>query len=320
MNIFFAAMESPNKKEFKNIDSYFDQEYFDRTGKKINILLSYYYLNSDIEGEILKHKKYANNIIIDSGAFSLFGKSDEINDLTAKFRATLEYSKDFLEENVFFVCSMDFREDVEGFTENYTEYLNLREIYPDIVPVIHSLYPNPNDEIAAYSYHKPPVIGIGKIKGKRSKDNRPALINSINRIKQTSMCHLLAITDFNTIKDLPKFDSCDSRSWLQDSYYGKIFFNYVDAAGSYVERLLYFDENYNGDLDGETKGKEIPFSQFEKNYKKECELFLSEIETNLKINRDNLFSPKKEYYRKMCNIYYYLKMEEYINKVVYENK
>lgn len=318
MNIFFAAMEASQKKRSKNIDTFFDQKYFDRTGFKINVLLSYYYLGDDIEGEILKHKQYANKIILDSGAYSLFGKYDEVNDLKAKFRATLEYSREFLEENIFFVCSMDFREDVEGFSDNYNEYMNLREIYPNIVPVIHNIYTEPNDEVAAYSFFKPPVISIGKISGKKSTQNRSALIDSINKIKQNSNCHLLAITDYNTIKSLPEFDSCDSRSWLQYSYYGNILYNFVDSSNMYNEKLLYFDENYSDDITISDKVKKIPFSVFENKYKVECEQFLDEIKENLNISRDNLFSPEKEYYRKLCNIYYFLKMEKYINESIFK--
>ena len=307
MNIFFAAMETPNKKLSKNVDLFFDQEYFERTGERINVLLSYYYLGDDVEGEILKHKKYSNKIIIDSGAYSIFGKYNEVNDLRAKFRVTLEYSREFLEENVFFVCSMDFREDIEGFQDNYNEYMDLKDVYPNIVPVIHNIYSEPNDEISAYSYFNPPVISIGKINRKKSMYNRDALINSINKIKQTSNCHLLAITDYNTIKSLPEFDSYDSRSWLQYSYYGYIFINYVDDSNKYIERLLYFNEKFSN-IDFDKNVKEIPFS-----------VFLAEIKDKLMISRDNLFSAEREYYRKICNIYYFIKMEKYINEHIFKN-
>jgi len=312
MELFFACVDKTD----------IAKEYFERTEEhiKINILFSYYYIKDNVEEIADLQKPYANKIMLDSGAFTLFTQNkdedDEIDDkfrhkikvLNAKYMNFLKEHKQYTQQTFCNVFSLDYMKNPSGFEENQDAYMDLREIYPDIVPVAHEFKTDDdNDEIKAYLYFNPKTISIGQIQNRKSKDNRPKLEASVDKIKKHCGCHLLGISDYEILKDVPNIDTCDSQSWLKYATTGKIMFNKVDENGNFVNYIVYFPKYEK------FEEKAVYYNDWINENKTDSEIFRKEMKEELQLTRDDFFGKNKELSLKLANIYYQLKMIDYLN-------
>ena len=322
MKIYFAAMES-NSEDINYPKLYYE---CNRNKKKINILMSYYYIKSDPEKYFNKFIDYVDNFMLDSGAFTLFS-SDKKSEIPHHY----ELFKNYIDENSPFLSSKDIKTftldsdpTIYGYENNYRIYCELRKIYPKIIPVIHQFADDSNDdEIDGYSSKNPDIIAIGQILDKKGEKkirglsaNRQKLISSVNKIKQNHMCHLLGITTANILFDVPNIDSCDSRSWLLNSTTGKVFFNTVDKNGKFKDYIIHFPE-FDKSTNKSTNSavKTINFDLWEKDSDKRDDIKKFEMDINkLGLEIKDFRGYNNAIARVVTNIYYYEKMIEFINK------
>jgi hypothetical protein len=312
MDIFFACVDNTD----------IAKDYFERTREhiKINILFSYYYVKDNVEDIVNLQVPYTNKIMLDSGAFTLFSQNknedDEIDDnlrheiktLNAKYMTFLKEHKKYIQQTFCNVFSLDYMKNQSGFEENQNTYMDLREIYPDIVPVVHEFKTDDdNDEINAYFHFKPKTISIGQIENRTSKDNRDKLKASVDKIKKHCSCHLLGISDYEILKDISNIDTCDSQSWLKYATTGQIMFNKVDENGDFVNYIVYFPKYEK------FKKKGIYYNDWVNENKTDSDIFRKEMEKELKLTRDDFFGNNMEQSLKLANIYYQLKMIDYLN-------
>lgn len=308
MEIFFAG--GPTNKIFI--------KFYEKTGRKVSILKNYYELNdSNFENTILSYKPYVDKIMLDSGAFSannsLSAKEAEI--IKKRYPFFLKQHTKFLCENIYRVFTYDFRFDAEGHHDNYFLYLNLRDNYKDICPVIHRYTENGlNTEIHEYSQYNPPAIAIGQIISENTGNNRTSPSNisqlqeTINSIKQTnSDCHLLGITKPNALLNLQNYDTCDSTSW---SYYARtgevyIFWPPDNKCNKYLSRDFKIPQML--------KHKDNKNSLYNKNNTAIRTRFFDEMKKELQLNEIDFNNSSSTESLQLANLYYSLKLMDYIN-------
>lgn len=300
MELFFASVG----------DTDIAKKYFDCTGVKINVLFSYYYIKDNVKEKIALQKDYVNKIMLDSGAFTLFGKPNEIETLNNKYRIFLEKNKQYVDETFCNTFSLDYMKSHEDFDDNHHAYLELRQLYPNIIPVVHQFISDEDDdEIETYLLDKPNVISIGQIESRTSEDNYPKIIASVDRIKQKCRCHLLGVTAYDVLKEVPNLDTCDSQSWLEYATKGQILFNKINSDRLFENYIVYFPRNEEFNK----KGVYYKDWQYDTGDKYgDYDLFLNEIKDKLGFTLSDLTGDNVEN-RKICNIYYQLKMIKYIN-------
>lgn len=296
MDIYFAAVN----------DIQILHDFYKHTGKKINVMLSFHELNGKVLETINNYAPYVKKFMLDSGAFSVYSKPALLKSLKQKFPLYLKNHKDDLEQYCEAVFNLDYMsgEDEKSRTANLSMYIDIRKNYEKITPVIHSIEKD-NKELDEYEYDKPVTIGIGQNKKRKSKDYRPLLQSTVNRIKTNSKCHLLGITDYEILDDVPNIDSCDSKSWLDYAVSGKVLFNRFDG-NKLRQRTIYFP-NF---VDKATKGKEVAFDEMEQT---DRESFLGVMNRVFKLTKDDFLNTNQLHSRMLANIYYELQKIAYIN-------
>ncbi|MBO6110477.1 MAG: hypothetical protein J6P12_06435, partial [Methanobrevibacter sp.] len=120
-------------------------------------------------------------------------------------------------------------------------------------------------------------------------------------------CHLLGISDYEILKDVPNIDTCDSQSWLQYAITGQIMFNKIDENGNFVNYIVYFPKYEK------FEEKAVYYNDWINENKTDSEIFRKEMKEELQLTRDDFFGKNKELSLKLANIYYQLKMIDYLN-------
>ena len=229
MDFFFAGMEDPLVA----------QEYFARTGEKLNVLFSFYTIGSRIDRIVDLFSPVVKKMMLDSGAFSLFTKNEaEITRFKQIYTNFLKYNSDFLNEKFDCVFTLDYRSNFDGFEDNFDMFKQLHCVYRNVVPVIHSLGAG-NPEILAYEKFLPHTIAIGQNKFRNRKSHLGQLIGAIDSIQRKSKCHLLGVSDYKMLSKLQTIDSCDSTSWLKCANCGVVL-RYKIVGNMLESQSIYF--------------------------------------------------------------------------------
>ena len=100
-------------------------EYYQRTNKKINLMLSFEGLHGKVIEYVKSSARYAGKIMLDSGAYSVFSKPSLLGNLLINFPLYLENHPEFLKENISHVFSLDYNSDTEKFSLNFDIYKKL---------------------------------------------------------------------------------------------------------------------------------------------------------------------------------------------------
>ena len=319
MKIYFAAIESSSEK------INYPKLYFEYTQKKkkLNVLMSYYYIKREPEKYFEKYSDFVNDFMLDSGAYTFFdsGKNDEIKQHYNDFKNFIKSHTQLLSSKVSHTFTLDYNPTIYGFDENYKIYLELRELYQNIVPVIHQFSDDSgDDEIDGYSSKNPNIIAIGQIldvkginKVRGLTINRQKLISTVNKIKNNFKCHLLGITNYNILMDVMNIDTCDSRSWLLNSTTGKIFFNTKDKNGNLKDYTIHFPEYDKSNSSRDTKLINYDLWDKDLDRRDDIEIFHNEMKS-IGLDIKDFRGYNHELARTLANFYYYEKMIEYINK------
>ena len=297
MDFFFAGMEDPLVA----------QEYFARTGEKLNVLFSFYTIGSRIDRIVDLFSPVVKKMMLDSGAFSLFTKNEaEITRFKQIYTNFLKYNSDFLNEKFDCVFTLDYRSNFDGFEDNFDMFKQLHCVYRNVVPVIHSLGAG-NPEILAYEKFLPHTIAIGQNKFRNRKSHLGQLIGAINSIQRKSKCHLLGVSDYKMLSKLKTIDSCDSTSWLKCANCGVVL-RYKIVGNMLESQSIYFPNK-----EGVSRKGTVTLEEMLGDEKNE---FLREMKENLNLTRNDFFNNNSCLSRCLANIYYTLKM---VNHLFVEN-
>ena len=293
MDFFFAGMEDPLVA----------QEYFARTGEKLNVLFSFYTIGSRIDRIVDLFSPVVKKMMLDSGAFSLFTKNEaEITRFKQIYTNFLKYNSDFLNEKFDCVFTLDYRSNFDGFEDNFDMFKQLHCVYRNVVPVIHSLGAG-NPEILAYEKFLPHTIAIGQNKFRNRKSHLGHLIGAINSIQRKSKCHLLGVSDYKMLSNLKTIDSCDSTSWLKCANCG-IVLRYKIVGNRLESQPIYFPNK-----EGVSRKGTVTLEEMLGDEKNE---FLREMKENLNLTRNDFFNNNAGMSRCLANIYYTLKMVNHL--------
>ena len=303
MDIYFAGIP--------NVD--FLKYYYENSKHhKINVMLSYYSLNGKVIETIKEYAPYVHKFMLDSGAYSAFSADSKIvgkliklyPDYLERHKSELEdYCKDGSLEAVF---TLDYKrgEDDKSRLDNLEMYQDIIKVYENITPVIHRIS-NENIELDNYEKYKPKMIAIGQNIDRLKENKRHLLINTVNRIKKNAKCHLLGITNYEILDAVYNIDSCDSTSWNDYAYTGKVLFNYLDK-NEFKEITLYCAEYENI----KPKGNEVAFDDLEQKLR---EKFLGDMNKNYSLVKDDFLNKNDYRARQIANIHYELQKIAYIN-------
>lgn len=313
MELFYAG--GPSKKIFI--------KFYELTSKKVNILKNFYELrDSDFKKEIQSYQPYVDKIMLDSGAFSVNNSPDpeQAEIIKARFPIFLEQNADFLKENIYRVFTYDYRFDQKDYLDNFIIYTDLQEAYNEICPVIHRYTQlGENIEVDVYSPYNPPTIAIGQIlsndkkgnKGKNdnraNKKNRPKLQETINSIKYSnSDCHLLGISAFESLDNLIGYDTCDSKSWMDNAKTGVVYI-FWEPDNTNSEPI-----SINAKFPQMLKDAESTraFYNLEDSYQTR---FFDEMKDILKLDDKDFNNSSSTESLMLANLYYFTKMVEYLN-------
>lgn len=307
MELFFAG--GPNNNIFI--------KFYEKTHKKVNILKNYYELmDRDFKKEILSYKPYVDKIMLDSGAFSannsLNPKEAEI--IKCRYPYFLKQNKDFLEGNIYRVFTYDIHFDKKDYQENFILYLDLKDAFENICPVIHRYteYVD-NIEVDTYSPFSPPTIAIGQIISNNKRDNRTnqnnisklqATINSIKNVN--SDCHLLGISEFKALNTLKHYDTSDSKSWMDFATSGTVqIFWPPDATNAVPVTKMIKIPQYLKDENNSASIYKIPDYERTK--------FFDEMKEELQLEERDFNNSSSTESLMLANLYYFTKMVDYLN-------
>lgn len=309
MELFFAGVPAINILA----------RFYDLTGIKVNILKNYYELqDKDFKKEILSYKPYVNKIMLDSGAFSANNSLSpiEAEAIRKRYPIFLKVNSDFINEFIYRVFNYDYRFDQEGFTDNYTMFVKLRSAYKFVCPVIHTFTNNgENPEIDEYSIFNSPTMAIGQIMNEKtctridrtSKNNLPFLQNTIDSIKKTnSACHLFGIMNYEALKQLQNYDTCDSTSWNNYARTGTVIIFWDNYP--YLGKAFY--GCYNFPQHQKTNNNTKSFDTLDKSLQIR---FFDDMKKELKLDKYNFYNTKATESLELANLYYSIKFAEYIN-------
>lgn len=309
MELFFAGVPSINILV----------RFYELTGIRVNILKSYYELqDNDFKKEILSYKPYVDKIMLDSGAFSANNsvKPNEAEAIKQRYPIFLRANSEFINEFIYRVFSYDYRFDQEGFTDNFTMFVNLHNVYKSICPVIHTFTMNgSNPEVTEYSKFKAPTMAIGQIVNvetdsridRTSATNRKYLQATINSIKEAnSDCHLFGIMNYEALKELKNYDSCDSTSWNTYARTGTviIFWDWGPSSGKTFYGNYYFPQHQK------TTNKTKPFDELSKHLR---DRFFYDMKKHLKLDKYDFYNTRATTSLELANLYNSIKYAEYIN-------
>ena len=301
--------------------------------RRLNVLLSYgikqpkSYFNRE-------KREHINSLMLDSGTFSMFNKDVELESdrdfvidpktrITDHDYMTVEEYKNYLTKygtykkyDYIFNFDQDFRDTEQAFITNKNNFEYLKEDSElNLLPVIHLFSKNDGGDIKTETkeieYYlensNQDLIGVGSAYGKLKDDN--VIFQKIYDLGKK--VHYLGKSHYG-LSEYP-ITSCDSTSWTQEAYYGKVRFWDSLKGSEYEDKTqivkLTLDESEEKKLS--KKGKE------------EREIQLEKLKTHLKDRfgmtlKDLIIDKKrKKTHLVNCqavNILYYTILEEKITE------
>jgi hypothetical protein len=264
--------------------------FYEKTGIKLNYLISYFYLDGQAYRVTHEYRHMINDLYLDSGAFSVAGGRSKIT-VTEYCKYLKLYGEQFTE-----YFNLDDRFDDPAHNQWNQEYIekNLPSDAKDPIPVVHDT----EDPFAEFKYyvdlgHK--YIAIG------STIDIPD--ETMVRIRETYPNVDIHFFGKIAVKKLEKLYYCsaDSTTW-------------ADAAA--VGDVLYWDPDENSFHKiymGSTERKDSDSDHYKKFSKKEK--FDDFIRNKFDFEYSDLLKKSGNYARHIVNLYYYRQLEEYITSL-----
>lgn len=190
------------------------KRYYELFGEPLNVLLSVALVGSETKGFLLDHRHMVNNIVADSGAWSVAKGNSKLT-----IGQLISYVKQWGHKfDFYFNFDTDFTD--HGFSQNYSNQVKMERAGLTPVPVIHNFF---NDEIDIYvDSGKYPWLALGSSQSTNLGDFRYA----IDRIKWKNpniKIHWFGGSKFEWLVNTP-VASCDTTSWAKTGAFGLINF------------------------------------------------------------------------------------------------
>jgi len=261
--------------------------YYNITGKKIPVLISYYYAPGQLYKIIFEHKQeMIKELYLDCGGYSARNKNILIT--------LSEYKKFFHMFGHHFDFCFNLDDDFNNPDHNFNNQVFLENGLPDglkrPIPVIHD-EDDPFKEIETYVAQDYDYLAIGSNK-KLSDDTWKKIKDKFPDLK----LHMFGNLNRKMLSKYKPY-SADSADYAHRAGYGYIY---------------YYDPNddkeysiYLGEME-DTKGDKIHFSNFHN--KKELEGFLHD---EFKFGYDDLL--KSTYNKYIVNLHYFRQLEDMVN-------
>jgi hypothetical protein len=270
--------------------------------EKLNILLSYANIGSNMEFFCLKNRDNIDGTIFDCGAWTANNSKSVVpGSITVEkyidYLVTLKelYDKPLVDE--YFSFDIDFSN--KGFGINHQNYLRMIDAGLHPTYVIHDIY---GDEIEYFIDQgcKRLALGSAQIKTSETLDY---VMNKL--ISADVSVHLFGHTKFDLIANFP-INSCDSAGWTQAGAFGSI--KYWNPKKNDINKT---DQIYLEEYSDTGIKHKITLSNYE--YRDDLENFLHD---KFKMSSWDLLKENGGSYMKMLvNIYYYTQLEKIVNQI-----
>lgn len=278
------------------------------SGLKPNVLLTYFDLSNPTQ-YTRDHRDKIGGLILDCGAYSLQSKgyneevlAKEGEKLFRRYKRYLSVAK----EHYDFVFSMDDRFDSDSFEHNLDRLHDLEGEGVQAVPVIHNLDGFETDYFIDHGYE---LVAIGQCEGHK-RETLEVLWPVVDKLWSAGVkVHLFGMTTLDLVEHVPAY-SCDSVSWSDYGFRGKVMYWNPEKRGIRKTDTLYFPKHQ----EKTDKSKGIPYYEYE-----HLEGFKSYIQTKLGLNLQGLLGVNKEFNRKLVNVLYFLEQEKRITQKHEEN-
>jgi hypothetical protein len=264
--------------------------FYEKTGIKLNYLISYFYLDGQAYRMLHEYRHMINELYLDSGAFSVAGGRSKIT-VTEYCKYLKLYGEQFTQ-----CFNLDDRFDDPAHNQWNQEYIeeNLPSDARKPIPVVHDTE-DPFAEFRQYVDSGHDYIAIG------STIDVPD--ETMVRIKETYPGVKIHFFGKIAVKKLEKlyYHSADSTTW-------------ADAAA--VGDVLYWDPDENSFHKiymGSTERKDSDFDHYKKFLKKEK--FDDFIKDTFDFEYSDLLKKSGNYARHIVNLYYYKELEVHLTSL-----
>lgn len=265
--------------------------YFNITGKKLNILISYYYLDGQAYTLTHKYRDQIGLLYLDSGAFSAHTKNVKIS--LPEFRRYIRrYDQHF--DGIF---SLD--DNFDNPDENFNNQVYLEEGLPEgtkrPIPVIHD-EDDPMGEFAMYVDQGHTYIAIGSNRTRHRK-----LLEDITANHSDINIHLFGTLNLKLLTEFKPY-SADATTWAHATGTGNIM--YWDSNENQSHKVYVGARDKTG-----KKGEGIThYNKFE--LKDDLDKFLDE---KFGYTRVDLFD--NTIALRIVNLYFFQQVENHINSL-----
>ncbi|BEQ14417.1 hypothetical protein [Desulfoferula mesophila] len=283
MRLYLSAMRINDIKRYRER----------RPDAKLNVLLSYPYLNGDTS-EILAmwNRGELSSVILDSGAYT-----DQNAQRPTNLAAYIAYLQGCGQQyDHYFNLDSDFSE--MGFSaQNLENLIQMRQAGLDPVPVIHSVY---GGEVQYYVNQASPIVALGSAQARDMRVMRRVFAAFLNL--QTKF-HIFGATDYSRLIEVPAF-SCDSSTWRRAGIPCHLrWWNPASPAVDKTEKI------YFGSFDRERNDPTPYFNEYR--YLGELQAYLKE-ELNFELYQ--LVGPYRVENLMTANIHHFVKLEKLITE------
>lgn len=263
---------------------------YEKTGVKLNYLISYYYLEGQAYKLVKEYRSMIQDLYLDSGAYSVETGRSKIS-ITEYLRYLKLYGGHF---DQYFNLDDKFNDPEHNENNQYYIHSYLPSTAKKPIPVVHD-DKNPFADFRGYADMGHDFIAIGS-KTKLSDA-------TINRIKQeypSVRIHIFGQLDIDWFKKHKPY-SADAATWVHTALFGDI---------------LYWDPNENVGHTiymGATDRKDTDSVHFKKFAQKErVEVFLKDT-FDYKYN--DLLPKSSSKARELVNLYFYKQVEDYLTSL-----
>ncbi len=265
-------------------------------GMIVNILLSYAMLNHEASEFLHTYRDKIGKIILDSGTWTL----NKAKDSAVKLITLDNYRCYLMRDGHLYDFYINFDSD---FTESGTEINQYNQmvledagLHP--VPVVHDIYGHEIDQYIKAGYKR---IALGSSQIRTQRD----MAHVMRRLDGTGIkIHTLGKSGFNLLGYF-LVDSSDSAMWAREGGYGYLCWLNPNKEGDDKTDRVYLEEY----LSVKNSHKHSYFSY---EYKDDFDAYLLKT-FNLKYY--DFFGKGNAYNKMLVNMYYYVQLEEEINKM-----
>ena len=262
--------------------------FYDKTNIKINVLISYHYLEGKAYDLTAKYRDMIGLLYLDSGAFSAKKKSLKIN-VSEYRRYTRRYSHKF---DAIFNLDDDFNNPEHNFNNQAYLEEDLPAGAKRPAPVIHDPE-DPYGEFEVYAEQGHEMIAIGS--NKRIQDD---IFDKMKENYPNIRLHMFGNLNRDILIKHRPF-SADAASWAHQAGFGVVY--YWDIEENKEQRL------YIGERDKTPKGI-VHINQ----YPKKAD-FKNMLEQKFGYDYQALLTDYNA--KRNVNLYFFTQLEEYINSL-----